>query len=142
MKGLILFPSLVILSSLMIAISSVACAPTTPSFRNTNNLPQTMAPGVKDMMVAPNHSKIRARVLTIDRSPQFSDKWNLKVKLLMIQPIQGSTFAEVGQTVQAFTISEQLSFKQNDVISAEAEYLGDPSGGSFRLTQVQVEQQL
>ncbi len=92
------------------------------------------------MMVAPNHSKIRARVLRINQSPQFKDKWDLEIEILMIQPIQGGAFAEAGQTVQAFTISEQLPFTQNDVISAEAEYLGDPTGGTFQLTEIKVEQ--
>lgn len=139
MKGLILFPSLIILSSLTIAINSFACPLTISSLSHINNRPQMMKTGVQNMMAAPNQSKIRGRVLKIDRSPQFSDKWNLEVEVLMIQPIQGGTFAEVGQTVQAFTICEQTPFKQNDVISATAEYLGDPRRGTFRLTQIQVE---
>lgn len=92
------------------------------------------------MMAAPNQSEIRARVLKIERSPQFEDKWNLEIEILAFQAIQGGTFAEVGQRVQAFTISEQVPFQQNDIISAKAEYLGSPRGGNFRLTQIQVEQ--
>lgn len=92
------------------------------------------------MMVSPNQSRIRARVLKIEQSAQFSDKWNLEIEILMIQSIEGGMFAEVGQKVHAFTIADQLSFKQNDVISAGAEYLGDYTGGSFQLTQIRVDQ--
>jgi hypothetical protein len=140
MRGSILFSGLVILASLMIASISLACSPEPPNLNKTDNLPQAITTEVQNMMVAPNQSKIRARVLRINQSPQFKDKWNLEIEILTIEPIQGGTFAEAGQTVQVFTISEKLLFKQNDVISAEAEYLGDFTGGTFQLTQVKVEQ--
>jgi hypothetical protein len=135
-----MFPVLAILSSLIIAMIGIACFPTAPSLSKPDSLPQMMTPGLQNMMVAPNQSKIRAKVLRINESPQFKDRWSLEIRILMIQPIKGGTFSEVGQIVQAFTIADQLPFKQNDVIAADAEYLGDSSGGLFQLTQIRVEQ--
>lgn len=127
----------VILLSLLFLITLTACYPRVTRL-NSNYLPPSMTPGVQTMMVSPNQSRICARVLKIQQSPQFSDKWNLEIEILMIQPIQGGTFAEVGQKVQAFTITDSLLFQTNEIICAEAEYLGDFQSGSFQLTHIQV----
>ncbi|MBO3460414.1 hypothetical protein G7B40_020045 [Aetokthonos hydrillicola Thurmond2011] len=90
------------------------------------------------MMAAPNQSEIKAKVLHIQQSDQFSDKWYLELKILESKNITGGTFAQIGDQVKAFTIAQSPHFGANSIISAQAEFVGDPHGGFFRLNNIQI----
>lgn len=92
------------------------------------------------MQVAPNQSQVQARVLAVEQSPQFRDRWNLTVEILQVEPVRGGTFIETGQIIKAFTISESVLCHPDDVIAANAEYLGGPSGGWLQLMQISLKQ--
>ncbi|GAB4365161.1 MAG: hypothetical protein Kow00121_01500 [Elainellaceae cyanobacterium] len=141
MKGLIISLVLAIFGIIYTFNSvSVAC----PQIESSSGTDQSHNVDLKvqNMLVAPNQNRILGKVLRIERSPQFTDRWNLKIEILSIQPIHGGIFAEAGQIVDAFTITEQLLFKKDNVISADAEYVGNPNGGWFQLTRITVEEAL
>lgn len=97
-----------------------------------------MTPKFQGVMAAPNESEITAKVLRIEQSTEFPDKWFLELEILAIQNITGGTFAQVGDRVKAFTIASRPNFSANNMITAKAEFLGDAQGGSFRLTNIQI----
>jgi len=97
-----------------------------------------MTPEVRGVMAAPNESEIRAKILRVEQSTEFADKWNLELEILASKTIAGGTFAGVGDRVKAFTIASRPNFSANNIITAQAEFLGDAQGGLFRLTNIQV----
>ena len=96
-----------------------------------------MTPQVRGVMAAPNESEIRAKVLRVEQSTEFADKWYLELEILASKTIAGGTFAGVGDRVKAFTIASRPNFSENQIITAQAEFLGDAQGGLFRLTNIQ-----
>ncbi|MBD2296472.1 hypothetical protein H6G06_24085 [Anabaena sphaerica FACHB-251] len=97
-----------------------------------------MASKLQGIMAAPNESEIEAKVLHIEQSNQFPDKWYLELEILEIKNITGGNFAQIGDKVKAFTIQSSLNFAKNNIITAQAEFLGDAHGGFFRLNNIQV----
>jgi hypothetical protein len=87
---------------------------------------------------APNQSRIRAIVRSVEQSPQFSDKWLLEIEILEATAIHGGQFARVGETVQAFAFGADAPAAVGDEISALAEFIGDQRGGQFRLEQIEI----
>jgi hypothetical protein len=85
---------------------------------------------------APNRSAIEAKVVRIEQSPEFSDRWHLELEFLSSENISGPNFARVGQTARAFTFEPTSGISPGRTIAAEAEFLGDERGGQFRLTQL------
>jgi hypothetical protein len=102
-------------------------------------------PGAKSMaskppgvMAAPNRCRIQAKVLSLEQSAQFPDKWHLKLTILQAEALKGPLFAHVGSQVQAFAFfANAPSFTVNDIITAEAEYLGDAQRGRFQLDSIE-----
>jgi hypothetical protein len=82
---------------------------------------------------APNRSRMTARVLAVRQSPQFADRWLLRIRVEQVRPIAGGTFAAAGQERDAFVFGARPP-SVGDVLDADAEYVGGPSGGAFRLT--------
>lgn len=96
-----------------------------------------MGAQLRGIMAAPNQCEIKAKVQRIEQSTQFPDKWYLELEILESKNISGGTFAQVGDKIKAFTISSNLNFSVNNIITAQAEFLGDARGGLFRLSNVQ-----
>lgn len=97
-----------------------------------------MPPPAMSVPAAPNQSEIRALVREVEQSPQFADKWMLRIEILETTPIRGPQFARVGATVTAFAFGPTAPAQVGDEIVALAEYIGDPRGGQFRLEEIRV----
>lgn len=97
-----------------------------------------MTSQLQGMMAAPNQSEIKAKVLNIQQSHQFSDKWYLELEILESKNITGGTFAQIGDKVKAFTIASSPHFAANNIITAQAEFVGDTDGGFFKLNNIEV----
>ena len=82
---------------------------------------------------APNQSEIKARILSMERSPHFADKWLLRLEIIAVKAISGGLFAREGQNIQAFTVQLPPDLAINQLITAEAEFLGDAAGGQLQL---------
>lgn len=95
-----------------------------------------MTVGPTGVPAAPNRSLITARVLDVQRSEQFSDKWNLSLEILDSKDVEGPNFAHPGEQVRAFTFGPMLEIESGDTIEAAAEFVGDERGGRFRLAEV------
>ncbi len=97
-----------------------------------------MANGFSEIMAAPNQCAIKARVLNLERSPQFSDKWLLDIEILESKQIMGPNFARVGQSVKGFTFESISNIVPGSILQAKAEYIGDVRKGQFQLTDLEV----
>ncbi|MBD2682910.1 MULTISPECIES: hypothetical protein [Nostoc] len=97
-----------------------------------------MTSKLQGIMAAPNQSEIKAKVLHIEQSKEFQDKWYLELEILESKNITGGNFAQTGDKVKAFTIQSSPNFSTNNIITAQAEFLGDAHGGFFRLNNIQV----
>ena len=92
------------------------------------------------MMIAPNLSKIRARVLRVEQSPKYPDKWELEFEIMESESLSGPNFARAGERVKGFTFRETWDWAEPVMIEAAAEYLGGPAGGQFQLTELRAVQ--
>jgi hypothetical protein len=97
---------------------------------------QVMQQRVQGVMAAPNRAKIKARVLRVEQSPQYSDKWHLELEILASQNVSGPNFARIGEKVQGFAFGPAWEAPPPAIIEAEVEYIGGPQGGQFQLTNV------
>ena len=88
------------------------------------------------VMAAPNRSRIKAKVLQTEPSARFADKWHLELEILESEDLEGPNFARVGETAQGVAFEQGGAIAAGDVISAEAEFVGGPRGGQFRLFEV------
>lgn len=87
---------------------------------------------------APNQSEIRATVRTIERSPDFPDKWLLELEILDARSISGPSFAAAGRAMSAFAFDPPSGLVPGAIIVAGAEFIGDARGGVLRLSGVRV----
>ncbi|HKS27466.1 MAG TPA: hypothetical protein VJS44_06580 [Pyrinomonadaceae bacterium] len=90
------------------------------------------------MLAAPNRARIKARVLGVEQSATFPDKWQLRLEVLESSDVSGPNFARVGQQVEGFTFGPSWDAPPQAVIEAEVEYIGDARGGQFQLSNVRV----
>jgi hypothetical protein len=97
-----------------------------------------MTPEIHGVMAAPNRCEIKAKVLRVEQSPKFPDKWHFEMEILETRDLRGPNFARVGQTAKGFTFESTSGISPGNVITAEAEFLGDERGGQFQLTQINV----
>lgn len=97
-----------------------------------------MPPGPGGVPAAPNRSEITAKVLQLDQSPVFPDKWLLRVRVDSSRALEGPNFARVGAVVDAFTVGPVGDLAAGQEIRAQAEYLGDARGGTFQLRDIEV----
>jgi hypothetical protein len=89
---------------------------------------------------APNQAWIRATILRAEQSPQFADKWMLEIEISAAEPISGPQLALVGMRAQAFTIRPAWDLPLPAQVEAEAEYVGGPRLGAFRLKNLRAVQ--
>jgi hypothetical protein len=85
---------------------------------------------------APNQSAITAEVLSVHPSPTFSDKWELDLKLIESRTVSGPNFGRPGERVRAFAFGTTPHLVPGMTINADAEFVGDEHGGTFRLTRL------
>jgi hypothetical protein len=93
---------------------------------------------VEGVMASPNRVKIKARVLGVEQSTQYPDKWQLALEIIASRDVSGPNFARVGEKVQGFAFGPAWEAPPPTIIEAEAEYIGGPQGGQFHLTNVLV----
>ena len=97
-----------------------------------------MMPEFRGVMAAPNQCQIKARVLNVEQSAEFADKWYLQLEILESKDVSGPNFARVGQRTKGFTFDLRSEVAPGSIITARAEFLGDERGGQFQLTQITV----
>lgn len=95
-----------------------------------------MQPEISAMLAAPNSSRIKARILSVNQSAQFPDKWEIELEILDSQSLSGPNFAHVGKQVKGFTIRDAWDLATPVVIEADAEYIGGAQKGVFQLTNL------
>ncbi len=93
------------------------------------------------MPAAPNQCEIKAKVLQVDQSSDFPDKWYIEMEILESTSVTGPNFARVGEKTKGFTFKETSPVSPGDVIKAQAEFLGDERGGQFQLSEVAITRQ-
>ena len=94
-----------------------------------------MASEHNGVMAAPNRCKIEARILSVTPSERFPNKRELQFELIEALPLEGPDFAShrVGKKVEGFTFDTSFELSQDELVLAEAEYLGDARQGLFQL---------
>ena len=97
-----------------------------------------MAHERRGVMAAPNLCAIEARVLDIQPSEKYPDKWYFELEVLHSKAVEGPNFARVGETVKAFSVGSIPDRSKGAVITARAKYIGDERGGTFQLFEIAV----
>jgi hypothetical protein len=90
------------------------------------------------MLAAPNQARIKARVLDVEQSTSFPDKWHCRLEVLESNSVSGPNFARVGEQVEGFTFGPTWDVPPQAVVEADVEYIGDARGGQFKLSNVRV----
>lgn len=88
----------------------------------------------------PNQSEIKAKVLKVEQSPIFADRWHVEIEVMESRPLVGPNFARVGERVSGFTFAPSAPTEAGDVVSANAEFIGDERGGQFQLSAIKHDQ--
>lgn len=101
-----------------------------------------MNPTGSGVMAAPNKVKIKATVLNLRQDSQFQDKWHLEMEILSSESVMGPNFARTGERVNGFAFESTPGFSPQNIapgktIAAEAEYVGGPTNGIFRLNRIE-----
>jgi hypothetical protein len=100
---------------------------------------QVMEPdNARGVVAAPNRSRIKARVLHVEQSSTYPDKWLLELEIIESQDVSGPNFARVRKTVEGFSFGPAWEAPPQAIIEAEAEYIGGAQGGQFQLTDVRL----
>ena len=87
-------------------------------------------------MAAPNRSSIKAKIVRLAPVGETSGKSELELEVFEIMPLNGPTFAKLGQVVKCFTFEVLDGLSVGDQIVAEVEYIGDARGGLHQITKV------
>lgn len=95
-------------------------------------------PEFKGVMAAPNRSQIKAKVLSLEQSSEYPDKWIFDLEILESKNISGPDFAHVGERANGFAFDPLPDISSGDVVAGEAEFLGDERGGKFRLSEIKI----
>jgi hypothetical protein len=85
------------------------------------------------MLAAPNRSRIRAVVEHAAQSGDSPPKWSLRLRLEAVEALYGGTFVHEGEVVEGFAFNLPEPPAPDDVLVAEAEYIGGPGGGTLQL---------
>lgn len=91
------------------------------------------------IMAAPNSSHIKAHILSVERSEQAPNRWNLNIEILSAESIEGPNFARANTQARAFTFDPPGGLTAGRTLTASAEYLGGPQGGWFQLTDLKLD---
>ena len=94
-------------------------------------------PEFKGVMAAPNRSQIKAKVLSLEQSSEYPDKWIFDLEIIESKSLSGPNFAHVGEKAEGFAFDPLPALSSGDVIDGEAEFLGDERGGKFRLSEIE-----
>ncbi len=90
------------------------------------------------VMAVPNECTMKARILSVERSSQISNKWHMQIEITESTSVFGPNFAKRGQVARAFTFCDPAIFSGEDAcVSCRAEFLGDEHGGQFQLIAMQ-----
>lgn len=89
-------------------------------------------------MAAPNSSRIKAKILRVERSGQYADKWQFEFEILESQNAGGPNFAHVGAKAKGFTFRPAWDLPLPAIVEAEAEYIGGAQEGLFQLTNLRL----
>jgi len=92
----------------------------------------------RDVIAAPNRSRIKAKVLHVEQSSTYPDKWLLELEVIKSQDVSGPNSARVGKYVEGFSFGPAWDAPPQAIIEAEAEYIGGTQGGQFQLTDVRI----
>ena len=97
-----------------------------------------MQPDISGVMAAPNSSRIKARILRVEQSMQYADKWQLEFEILESQNLSGPNFTRFGEKMEGFTFMPSWDLPLPVIVEAEAEYIGGPQKGLFQLTRLRL----
>jgi hypothetical protein len=97
-----------------------------------------MPPRAGGVPAAPNRSEITALVLQLEQSPAFADKWLLQLEIRTSRALEGPNFARAGAVADGFTVEPLGDLAPGRQIRAQAQYLGDPRGGTFQLRGIEL----
>ncbi len=100
-----------------------------------------MTPDFRGVKVAPNKCEIKAKILNIGQDSKYSDKWNLELKVLKTENLNGPNFANVGDEVKGFAFESTSNFfprslSTGSLITIQAEFVGDEQGVKFRIKKI------
>src|SRR5262245_56272497 len=87
-------------------------------------------------MASPNENLVTARVIKIERSAQWPNKWLLLVEVVDSKNVHGAQFVKAGQQVEAFAFGAEAPARISEVIRASAEYIGDARSGQLKLFDI------
>lgn len=104
--------------------------------RGTNADSSVMERAMNGVSAAPNRSRITGRVARVEPSATSAGKWYLIVGIQDAEAIEGGLFAHSGDEARVFTFGDSPPVDVDQVISAEVEYLGGPTGGEFQLIRL------
>jgi hypothetical protein len=90
------------------------------------------------MLAAPNRSRIRGVVQHAAPSQDSSRKWALQVRLDVVESLYGGTFVHPGETVAGIAFDLPEAPAAGARMTAEAEHVGGPRGGTVRIPEVQL----
>lgn len=85
---------------------------------------------------APNLARIGAICEQAVRSADSPRKWMLGLRIESVEVLYGGTFVRAGEQVDAIAFDLPVDPVVGARIYADAEYLGGPRGGEFRLYDV------
>jgi hypothetical protein len=88
------------------------------------------------VMAAPNRCHITAKIMQIQPSAKYPDKWELEIEILTSESLEGPNFATAGQKSRAFTFDTSVALKVGNVVAGQAEFIGSRGQGVFQLTQL------
>ena len=87
----------------------------------------------------PNRSRMTATVVDAAQSPDSAEKWTMRLRVENNEPIEGGSFATPGDEVDAMAFELPEPVAAGARITADAEYVGGPFGGVFRLGGVSLQ---
>jgi hypothetical protein len=90
-----------------------------------------------NIVAAPNRSHIVAKVLRVQRSPVWRDRWQLELELSASRPLEGPHIPLVGRTLEANLVTPLDPPPVGATIEATAEYVGGADRGVLNLTDVE-----
>ncbi len=89
-------------------------------------------------MAAPNRARLTGVVVGLNRPSGAADRWLLRVAVERVEPEYGPQLAEPGDEVDAVTVDPPPELAPGVRVVAQAEYVGGPTRGTFRLHELTV----
>lgn len=89
-------------------------------------------------MAAPNRARLTGVVVGLTQPSDSADRWFLRVTVEKVEPEYGPQLAEPGSEIDAVTFDPPPGLAPGVRVVAQAEYVGGPTRGTFRLNQLTV----